>query len=117
MPKFALLLNHAPDRYTRLSEDDYMKVIKDYVAWVEKATADGIYQGGYKLTGTGGKTVSATKQGVEVHDSPFAEMAEVLGGLMIIKADSLDAAVELVREHPHMVHNKTLEIRQIDGED
>ena len=34
MAKFALLLNHAPDRYTQLGEDDYLAIIKDYVTWV-----------------------------------------------------------------------------------
>ena len=46
MPKFALLLNHAPDRYQDLGEDEYMDIITDYVSWVEKMTADGVYTGG-----------------------------------------------------------------------
>ncbi|MGJ8670852.1 MAG: YciI family protein [Oceanococcus sp.] len=117
MAKFALLLNHAPDRYTGLNEDDYMAIIKDYVAWIEQASADGIYVSGHKLAPGPGKTVTVTNNGIEVHDSPFTELAEVLGGIMIVEATDYPAAVELARHHPHMVHNKTIEVRQIDGED
>ena len=117
MAKFALLLKHAPDRYAGLSEDDYMAVIKDYVAWIEKATADGIYAGGHKLASRAGRTVSATDNGIDVHDSPFTELAEILGGFMVIEAADLDAAVDIARDHPHLVHNQSMEIRQIDGED
>ncbi len=113
MAKFALLLPHAPDRYVGLSEDDYMAVIKDYVAWVEQATEDGVYAGGHKLTDDPGKTVSRNGAGVEVHESPFAEVSEILGGLMIIEAADLDAAVEISRNHPHLKHNSKIEIRQV----
>ena len=37
MATFALLLNHTPDRYEGISEDDYMVMIKDYVGWVENS--------------------------------------------------------------------------------
>ena len=114
MPKFALLLPHAPDRYRGLSEDEYMDIIKDYAEWVEKMTANGIYAGGHKLTDDPGKTLAVKGGAVEVHDSPFAELSEVLGGLMIIEASDLEAAVEVARTCPHLVHNPVLHIRQID---
>ncbi len=117
MARFALLLNHAPDRYTGLSEDDYMAVIKDYVEWVEQADRDGIYVGGHKLTSDAGRKLDRAGDGIEVHDAPFAELNEVLSGLMIVEAADYDAAVEVARTHPHFVHNSSMVIRQIDGED
>ena len=114
MTTYALLLNHAPDRYDGLSEDEYMAIIKDYVAWVEELTADGIYKGGHKLNTAPGKLLTSSAGSVDVHDSPFAELTEVLGGLMIIEADDYAHAVEIARSCPHLVHNKSLEIRQID---
>lgn len=115
MPQFALLLPHAPDRYAGLNEDDYMAIIKDYIAWVEKAAADGVYQGGHKLTDSPIKTLTSGNGGVEVHDSPSTEVAEILGGVMIIEAPDLAGAVEVAREHPHLKHNTTLEIRAVDA--
>ncbi len=115
MAKYALLLPHAPERYTSLSQDEYMDIIKDYVAWVEKLTERGVYQGGHKLTDDAGKTLTRRNGSVEVHDGPLTELNEVLGGLMIIEAASLDEAVDIARTCPHLVHNETLQIRQIDA--
>ena len=50
MTTYALLLNHAPDRYDNVSDDEFMAIIKDYVAWVEEMTTKGIYKGGHKLS-------------------------------------------------------------------
>jgi len=113
MNTYMLLLNHAPDRYSDLSEDDYMAIISDYIAWTEKMTADGVYAGGEKLADGPGKLLTKTNDGVEVHDSPMAELAEVLGGVMMIKAADYDAAVAIAKTCPHMVHNSSLEIREI----
>ena len=49
-----------------------------------------------------------------MHDSPFAELTEVLGGLMIIEAANYEAAVEIARTCPHLLHNRSLEVRRID---
>ncbi len=117
MKTFALLLNHAPDRYVGLSEDDYMTIIQDYVAWTEKLTAEGVYVGGEKLADGPGRVLTKSDAGVEVHDTPLAELAEVLGGFMMIKATDYDAAVEIARTCPHMVHNNGLEIREIQQVD
>lgn len=114
MPKFAVLLNHKPARYQNLSEDEYMSIIKDYVAWVEKTTAAGAYFGGEKLRDEAGKQIRGTANSLEIHDSPFLEASEVLGGFMLLKADSMDAAIDLIRDHPHLEHNTSLEIRQVD---
>jgi len=117
MTTYALLLNHAPDRYDGLSEDEYMAIIKDYVGWVQQMSADGIYQGGHKLNIGPGKVLTSTGGSVEVHDSPFAELTEVLGGLMLIEANDYEHAVEIARSCPHLVHNSRLEIREVDQVD
>jgi len=117
MAKFALLLHHAPDRYTALSEDDSMNVMKDYIAWVEKTSKDGIYAGGHKLSATTGTEVTSGTDGIVVHESPLAELPEILGGLMIVEVAGINDAIELAKNHPHLVHNSRIEIRQIEGEE
>lgn len=113
MTHFALLLPHAPDRYTGLSEDDYMTIIGDYTAWVETLTAEGVYKGGHKLTDDRCVELTSGDSGIEVHDSPFTEVSEILGGLMIIEADDFDVAVRIAKTNPHLKHNSRIEIRQI----
>jgi len=113
MSKYLLLLNHAPDRYTRLDADERLSILKDYVAWVEEMTERGVYVAGYKLTESA-RRLTANGKGVEVHDSPLAELSEVLGGFMMIHAENYDAAVALTRSHPHLVHNHYIEIREVE---
>ena len=117
MATYALLLNHAPDRYDDVTDDDFMAIVKDYIAWVEEMSAQGIYKGGHKLSTLPGKVLDAGGGDIDVHDAPFAEMAEVLGGIMLIEAVDLDAATDIARSCPHLVHNTRLEIRQVDDAD
>ncbi len=113
MPKFALLLNHDPTRYDGLSQDDYMDIIKDYVSWVEAMVEQGVYHGGHKLEKVG-KVVERGEGEILVRDTALSEITEILGGLMVIEAADIDAAVEIARGHPHLKHNLRLEVRPLD---
>lgn len=116
MAKFAFLLPHAPDRYTDLDQEAYTAIISDYVAWVEYLAAKGVYQGGHKL-GTEGSVTLTGGEGKApiIHDRPFAELAEIVGGIMIVEVEDMSAAIELAKVHPHLVHNSKIEIRPVEG--
>ena len=114
MPKFVLMLPHAPDRYTNIPEAEFMELMTDYIGWVEEMSAKGKYLSGEKLNADAGKIVTNKSGSIEVHDGPFAEVAEILGGYMVISAADYDEAVEIARSHPHMKHNETIIIRQTD---
>jgi len=64
-------------------------------AW-RKAFADNIVDFGGKLGG--GQLVTASAP-----DGPFVEVKELVGGYMILSADSLEAAVEIIRAFPGLV--------------
>ena len=114
MNTYALLLPHAADRYTALDRDEYMEIIKDYVAWSQDLGARGLYAGGHKLADEPGRSLVSRNGDVEVHDTPSTESAEILGGLILVNADDYDAAVEIARTCPHLVHNDRLVIRRVD---
>ncbi|MFN3238682.1 MAG: YciI family protein [Pseudomonadales bacterium] len=114
MSKFALLLNHSADRYEAIPEDEYMDIIKDYVSWVQTQVEKGIYVGGHKLQTSAGKRLTKAPDGIDVVDAPSTEIAEILGGIMIIDTKDMAAAVEVARSHPHFVHNQSLEIWPLD---
>ena len=113
MAKYMLLLNQAPDEYDGVSQEDMMAIIAEYVAWVDKMTAEGRYQAGSKLAPEAGRRVTAKAGDLEVHDSPFTEAHEILGGYMIIEAEDYDHALELVRDHPHLKYERAMEIRRV----
>jgi hypothetical protein len=77
-------------------------------AWREKFKAE-IADMGAKLK-PGGKIV--TPSGVS--DGPFVEAKEIVGGYMIVAADSYERAVEVARECPGlMVAGNVVEVREI----
>ena len=114
MKRFALLLPHATDRYSRLSTEEYAEVMGDYFAWVQARVAEGTYKAGHKLSTHEGRHLTTRGGALEVHDIPSTEIAEVVGGIMIIEAEDLDAAVDAVRDHPHLRHNHDLLVLPVD---
>ncbi len=76
-------------------------------AWKEKFQANIVDMGG-KLGG--GKVV--TSEGAT--DGPFVEAKEVVGGFMIVEAESMDEAVEVAQESPGVaMPGSSVEIREI----
>ena len=76
-------------------------------AWKEKFAANIVDMGG-KLGG--GKVVSS--EGAT--DGPFVEAKEVVGGFMIVEAESIEEAVEVARESPGVaMPGSSVEVREI----
>ena len=76
-------------------------------AWREKFK-DNIIDMGGKLAG--GSVV--TSEGAT--DGPFVEAKEIVGGFMIVEAESLEEAVEVARESPGvMMPGSSVEVREI----
>lgn len=76
-------------------------------AWREKFKAEIVDMGGRLKSG--GKVVRASG----VTDGPFAEAKELVGGFMIVSADSYEGAVQVAREMPGMTPGASIEIREI----
>jgi hypothetical protein len=51
-----------------------------------------------------------------VTDGPFAEAKEIVGGYMLVSAESIDRAIEITRESPAlMMPGASVEIREVAG--
>jgi hypothetical protein len=71
--------------------------------------------GGAGLKGTATATTVRTAGGVKtVHDGPFAETREQLGGFYLIDVPDLDAAIAVARKLP-LVQDGGVEIRPLLG--
>jgi len=75
-------------------------------AWKEKFQ-DNIVDMGGKLSS--GKIV--TSEGMR--DGPFVEAKEVIGGYMIVSAESMEEAVEVARQSPGVLPGSSIEVREI----
>ena len=71
--------------------------------------------GGAGLKATSSATTIRTTKGKQsVHDGPFAETKEQLGGFYLIEAADLDAALELARRVP-LAEDGAIEVRPVHG--
>jgi hypothetical protein len=81
-----------------------------FSAWKEKFKANIVDMGG-KLA-PGGKIVTASG----VTDGPFVEAKEIVGGYMVVSAESYDRALDVVREGPGLMFpGSSIEIREMAG--
>jgi hypothetical protein len=83
-----------PSQEPKPSPEQMQQMMAKWNAWKEKFK-DHIVDWGDKLK-PGGKIVSATS----VSDGPFVELKEIIGGFMIVTAESLEAAVVIAQEMP-----------------
>lgn len=71
--------------------------------------------GGSGLALTRSATTVRTRGGAQsVHDGPFAETKEQLGGFYLIEAPDLDAAIAIARRTP-LLKDGSIEIRPVLG--
>jgi hypothetical protein len=111
MPKFAMLLHEAPTAFNGLSPEQIQAIIQKYIDWVGRLQSEGRFVSGEKLV-PDGRAVRRIDARL-VTDRLFAESKEVVGGLLLIEADSYDHAVALTEGSPHFERG-WIEIRQID---
>ena len=71
--------------------------------------------GGAGLKATAAATTLRTKGGAKsIHDGPFAESKEQLGGFYLIEAADLDAAIAVAKKVP-VLQDGAIEIRPLLG--
>jgi hypothetical protein len=82
-----------------------------WTAWV-----GGLIQAGHADPGTGplengGKTVRGTSK--TLTDGPYAEAKDLVSGILVVTADSLDQAADLARGCPIFEYNGSVEVRPL----
>jgi hypothetical protein len=91
------------------SPEQMQAMFAKWNAWKEKFK-DNIVDWGDQLK-SGGKVVSASG----VSDGPFIEAKEVIGGFMIVSAESLEHAIAIAQEMPAMQPGTRIEVREMAG--
>lgn len=99
-------------------EQAWADIIKAHMAYGEALAKAGVIRGGEGLEGPeSAKTLRKIDGRSSVHDGPYAEMQEQLGGFYIIEVDTLDEALEWAEKVPFL-GNGSVEVRPcIDGPD
>lgn len=110
MKQFLYLLRGAEPMDT-YSPEEMEAHMGDWKAWMGGLAKQGKLAGGLPLSKEGKRV---TGGGAVIHDGPFAEGKEVVGGYIIVNAESMDEAIELSKGCPiHQSNEAVVEIREI----
>jgi hypothetical protein len=113
MPKFMLLMQHAPHKYQKMSPDELQKTMARYQVWMDRIRSSDRYVSSDKLQEEGGKVLSLAGGRLNVTDGPYSETKEVVGGYFMFRAANYEEALDLVRDHPFLADG-TIVLRQVD---
>ena len=98
MKEFLFLFRSPQSELQRLSPDEMQEYMQKWNVWTKKLTDAGKFKFGDRLSREDAKTVSDF--GRIVTDGPFIESKEMVGGYIIIQAETMDEAVEISKECP-----------------
>ena len=106
--KYLFIQRSPPGKQEPPSPAQMQEMYAAFNAWMEKFKVNILDMGG-KLK-SGGKIVTASG----VTDGPFIEAKEIVGGYMLVVADSLERAIEVARESPGVLApGSSVEVREI----
>lgn len=107
-----LFRNGGPDAHAHLTAEERGALARKWNMWVDALIRDGVLEQGRPL-GLHGRVVSGP-QGERVTDGPYAEGKEVVAGYVMVRAQSLETAVEIAKGCPGLAIGLTVEVRPLE---
>ncbi len=95
-----------------LSPTELQQHLARWNAWTDALIAKGKLASAQALEHpAGGKTIRGREK--VVTDGPYAESKDLVSGILIVEAASLDEAAELARDCPIFEHGGSVEVRPV----
>lgn len=111
MANFMYLFRGGFDSNPDIAAEQMQAQMQKWVAWMQQLSKQGHFKAGEPLEKTG-KVLRANKKAI--HDGPFAEAKDVVGGYLIVTAETLEHATELAKGCPILENDGgTVEVRAI----
>ncbi|MDW7694597.1 YciI family protein [Flammeovirgaceae bacterium SG7u.111] len=107
MKEFMMLFRSEPKMWSELSPEQMQSNMKKWQDWIGGIAAQGKFVSTSRL-GFNGKTV---KPDNTVTDGPYAELKEIVGGNMVVKAENIDEVVEMAKGCPSLEIGGHVEVR------
>ncbi len=106
--KYLCIQRSQPGKGEKPSPAQMQEMYAKFNAWKDKFQENIVDMGGELKSG--GKIV--TSEGAT--DGPFVEAKEVIGGYMIVSAESMEEAIEVARQSPGVwMPGSSVEVREI----
>lgn len=109
MQEFMMIFRMAPLADAQPTPAQMQESIKHWQNWIGGIAAQDKFVSTNQL-GFSGKTL---KPGGLITDGPYAEIKEIVGGYIIVKANDLDEAVQLAENCPILHVGGHVEVRDI----
>jgi hypothetical protein len=109
MKEFMMIFRHTPNPAFQPTPEQIQANIKQWQDWIGSIAAQGKFKSTNRL-GFEGKTL---KPNNVITDGPYAEVKEIVGGYIIVKALSLDDALTLAEGCPILQVDGHVEVRNI----
>lgn len=114
MEEYMLIFRHQ-DGHKVASPEQIQVWMKQNMDWIGGIAAQNKFKEGIGLPFDGAKVVGHDKV---VTNGPFGEIKETIGGAIIVKAESIDEAVEFAKGCPVLQgEGNTVEVRRIAKKD
>jgi len=110
MDEFMLIFRHQDG--SKIASPEQMQIwMKQTMDWIGSIAAQNKFSGGNGLPFDDSRVV---RHNNVVTNGPFGEIKETIGGYIIVKADSVDEAVEFAKGSPVLQgEGNTVEVRKI----
>jgi len=114
MDEFILIFRHEDGK--KVASPEQIQVwMQQTMDWIGGITAQNKFSGGTGLPFENARVVHHNKM---VTNGPFGDIKEPIGGYIIVKADSVDEAVEFAKDCPVLQgEGNTVEVRKIAKHD
>ena len=114
MDEYMLIFRHEDG--SKIASPEQMQVwMKQTMDWIAGISARNKFVQGIGLPFDGARVVRSNKM---VTNGPFGDIKETIGGAIIVKADSVDEAVEFAKGSPVLQgEGNTVEVRKIAKSD
>ena len=111
---YAMLVYFDEPGFHALPEAEQVRLRNACADWHAPLVAAGLSTGAMRLEPAATATTLRERNGkLVLHDGPFAETKEVLGGLVSLDCRDLDHAISLARTFPSLPAGFSLELRPV----
>ena len=110
-PQFLILLHQPHGEGPGPTPAELQQIMAKFGAWMKSLNDRGHLLSSHGLETTG--KVLRLPGAASMTDGPYVEAREIVGGYILISADSLDHATEIARGCPGLDHRLAVEVRPI----
>lgn len=110
MKDFMMLFHSESEPDVNPTPEQIQEEVKAWQEWISGIEARGKLKHEGEALGFDGKTMHADGT---ITDGPYAELKEIVGGFIIVSADSIEEAIQLAKGCPGLTSGGKVEVRDI----